>query len=198
METQMATEVYEALEPVAEAMDDSANGFLLRGVVRAIASMFSQVEGAVRAVEGLPAWSQPYDIDRTPAVLIPFVGQMVGVPVTPGLTPEEQRYQVKEEGGWSRQKPSALIAAIQSTLTGTKRVRLTERLEGKAWRMLVTTRPAETPNVALTELVGDRAKPGGLIITYVQSDLPLIDEWTRLISATTTVISKINELSEVT
>ena len=58
----------------------------------------------------------------------------------------------------------------------------------------------ETVNVHFVpaELAGNQAKPGGLIITYVQSDLPLIDEWTRLISATTTVIDELDELSEVT
>ena len=98
--TQMAEDAYATLGPIAGA--DAANGYALRGLCNAIGSMFAQSEEAVRAVAGFDAWTQTWNIDRCPAWLIPFVGQAVGVLVTPGLTTAEQRAQVKEEGAWKR------------------------------------------------------------------------------------------------
>lgn len=79
---------------------------------------------------------------------------------------------------------------------GTKRVRYVER-NSSAWTILFITSPAETPNPALTELVGKLVKPGGMIVTFQLSDLPAIDEGTKTIDASTGTIDTA-KLSDVT
>lgn len=181
-ESQFAAECYAKLAPLTGA--EATYGFPLRALMRAVGSMFQQVEDAIRAKDGLDAYSQTFDVERTPDWLIPFVGQAVGVKVTPGLPPAEQRQQVREESGWARGRPAAIVSAVERTLTGTKEVRLTERA-GTPYQVLVVTRPEETPDVEATERAGREQKPGGLIMTFVQSDSPLIDEAPREIDAAT-------------
>lgn len=186
--TVMAREAYAELGPIAAP--DPRFGFPVWALVNAIAEMFRQGEEAGRALDGHAPFSQVLDLSRTPAWLLPFVGLAVGVSVRNG-TPAEQRAQIEQEEGWKRGRPTAIIAAVRSTLTGEKRVHLVERQGGDAWRYLVVTRPGETPSPALTELAGNAAKPVGIIATYVQSEVRLIDELTGTIDALTGTIDSL-------
>jgi hypothetical protein len=183
--TLVGQDAYAEVGPLAEP--DAAYSFALRALVNSVASMFAQPEEVVRALEGFDAWTQTWNVDRAPGFLLPFIGQGVGVLVTPGTTPTEQRAQIKAEGGWKRGRPSSFIAAVQTTLTGGKSVRLVER-SSTAWTALCITRPSETASAALTKLVGNLNKPGGIVVTYEQSDEPLIDEGTKTIDASTGII----------
>jgi hypothetical protein len=190
-----AEEVYAELEPIAEP--DAESNYALRALVRANASMFAQTEEVVRAIGvGLDAWERLFDADRAPVWFLPFVGQAVGVSVDTSRSPAEQRAQIKAEGGWHRGRPAALIAAVRATLTGTKRVRLIERV-GTAWQTLVVTFPNETPSEAVTAAAARSQKPGGIVMTVEQSELPLIDEATRTIDGTTATIDRA-QLANVT
>lgn len=190
-----AEEAYAELEPIAEP--DLENNYALRALVRACSSMFAQSEEVVRAIgDGRDAWERLFDADRAPVWFLPFVGQAVGVKVDTTRSPIEQRAQIKAEGGWHRGRPASLIATVQATLTGTKRVRLVER-SGTAWRALVVTFPNETPNETATAAAARSQKPGGILLTVEQSELPLIDEATRTIDGTTATIDKA-QLADVT
>lgn len=177
--TFFARDLYRGLEPLAVPQPEFDP--ILRGWCNAVGSMFREVEECVRATDMQDLWRRVLDVDTCPGFLLPFLGQCVGVRVREG-TEEEQRQQIREESAYRRGRPNAIIAAVESTLTGTKRVRLVERSES-AWTMAVITRPEDTPNVAYTEAVGRLAKPGGIIMTFLQSSLPFIDEGTRTIDA---------------
>lgn len=183
--TYFARDLYRGLEPLA--VPQPTYDPILRGWCNAVGSMFREVEECVRATDTQDLWRRVLDVDTCPGFLLPFLGQCVGVRVKEG-TEEEQRQQIREESAYRRGRPSAIIAAVESTLTGAKRVRLVERSES-AWTMEVITEPEETPNIAFTEAAGRLAKPGGIVMTFVLSSLPLINEGTRTIDASEGIIN---------
>jgi hypothetical protein len=191
-----ADEAYAALEPIARG--DEARGFPLRALMRALASMHAQGEETIRALgDGYDSWERLWNPRLQPAWMLPFIGQAVGVQVDTSRTSDEQRTQIEEEGTWHRGTPAALIAAVQATLIGSKRVRLIER-NGTAWRTLIITSETETPNATETHNAAFSQKPGGIVFTYETSDLPLIDEGTREIDAATTHTIDTAVLADVT
>lgn len=179
----MAAEVYGQLEPIAEG--DEGRGFPLRAICRALGSMFLQAEEVVRAKLGKDAWRRPFDIDTCPGFLLPFLGQALGLRVDPGLSEEGQREQIRR--GHRQATVEAIKVAVEATLADEKRCRVIVR-SGTAWQMTVVTQPGETPNAAATEAAGYLAAPYGVVLTFVQSSLPLIDDGTKLIDEVSATI----------
>lgn len=179
--TPNADEVYAKLAPVA--ITDADLGYPLLHFIVALSRMFVKVEELARSSDpDLPAWSQALDVDRVPDYGLAFLGQFVGVRLIAGDTAAASRLRIKSTDGFKRGTPAALISAVQATLTGTKRVRLTERTSS-AYTELVVTDPAETPNPTATGIAAQAAKAAGLVLTYSTSSVPLIDEGTRQINA---------------
>jgi len=194
--TAFADEIYAVLEPLTKA--EPEHGYPLRALVRAIGSMFAQGEEAGRSQEGRPPYSQAWDVNRCPPWLLPFLGQAVGVKVTPGVSPEEQRAQIREEAAWKRGWLTTLITKVQTTLTGTKRVRVVERNAGP-WSLLIITNPEETPEPALTERVAKMWTPMGITpVSFTTSVQPIIDEGTRETDAATLDTIDTATLADVT
>jgi len=179
-ETDFAAQMYAELEPAAAP--DAYHSFALAAVCTAFGEGFRQVEEAVRAKDGFDGQTQTWDVDRTPDFLLPFMGQTVGVAVTPGLEPDAQREQIKEGRTHKRGKPDQMMGDIRETLTGSRRVRLIERT-ASAWTATVVTDPGQTPSTTATEKAGNLSKPYGIVLTFVLSSLPIIDEGTRSIDA---------------
>lgn len=86
------------------------------------------------------------------------------------------RQLIKETGGFLRGTPRAMRGVVEPTLTGAKRVRIVERPNGHAYRLLVLTAPSETPDEAATEAAAITQKPAGLVMTYIAAETPIIDE----------------------
>jgi hypothetical protein len=87
--------------------------------------------------------------------------------------------------------------SVNTSTPGSKRVRLIER-NSNAWTLLVVTYPSETPDPTATKNAALSATPGGIVVTVEQSELPLIDEGTRLISAATEATIDTATLAQVT
>lgn len=176
-----AEDVYRALEPMA--VRDQGFGLPLAAICSAIGGMFKQAEDAVRALDGFDAQTQTWDIDRAPDFLVSFIGQSVGVRVTPGIAAETQRAQVREGRQWKRGRLDQLAADIRLTLTGKQRVTFVERFGGSAWKLEIITSPEETPSTTATEKAALVSKPGGIVALFALSTVPKIDEATRTIDA---------------
>jgi hypothetical protein len=194
--TAIAEEAYAALGPIT--VPEPENDYPLRALCNAIGSMFAQAEQTARSLEGAPPYAQAWDVNRCPDWLLPFLGQAVGVRVVPGVSPTQQRTEIREEAAWKRGWQATLIARIQATLTGTKRVRMTERNAG-AWTLLIVTNPEETPNPALTERVAKEWTPMGITpVSFATSVQPIIDEGTREIDKATEASIDTVTLAQVT
>jgi hypothetical protein len=174
------TALYEANEPLAYA--DEENGFALAIMLNAIGLMWDSVADLSEPDDGTPGWSPLVDVERTPAWALPWTAQRAGITVTRGAPEDFQREELRRRSGEATGRPATMIAKVKSTLTGDKVVRLVER-SSSAWRFLIVTRTAETPDAAATFAVILSEKPGGDIAEHIISDAPLIDEGTLTIDA---------------
>lgn len=193
--TPFTDDAYGRLEPVAAK--DEALAWPLLQFLLANGAMFAQVERLVRARDGAEAWSQALDVDRTPAEFVQWLGQMVGVRVTPNLAEAAQRQQVHDLNSLKRATPDSLRKAVAATLTGAKFVKIEERkganvaiplpwdnvvttwdATGGTWdaapgsstqvySITVTVKATECPDAATTQAAGEAAKLSGLLLTLV-------------------------------
>lgn len=191
--TLFADAVYLRLAPIAT--QDEALGWPLLTYIIGLSRMFENMESIVRSGDGRAPYSPLLDAAACPVFALPFLAQIAGVKLraqTTGETLEAwavyARDAILRRNGRHRGRPDAMIAAIQQTLTGSKEVRLLERVGGDAYAVTVITRPSETPNAAAALAAMLTQKPAGIIVTMTQSDLPLILEGTRTINAATGTI----------
>ena len=162
--TALGEAVYARLGPVA-AQDESL-GWPLLTFVQALCEMGRQVEELVRG--GEQAYDPLLDVDLSPDWNLPYIGQFVGVRVTPGATPTQARAQIKGVGGFKRGTPAAMAEAVRATLTGSQYVFVRER-DGDQDHITVVTRTADTPNPAATLAAARSQKAAGLILSAVQT-----------------------------
>jgi hypothetical protein len=163
--TPLGEAIYARLGPVAT--QDEALGWPLLTLVQSLAEMGRQVEELVRPADlDRLAWDPLLDVDLSPDWNLPYLGQFVGVRVTPGATPAQARQQIRAEGGFQRGTPGAMIAAVKPTLGLTQYVFLKER-DGDEDHITVVTRTSETPNPAVTLAAAVSQKAAGLILTHV-------------------------------
>jgi hypothetical protein len=132
-----------------------------------------------------PGYSVFLDIDRCPAIALPWLAQFKGVVIPAGLTEDKQRAWIRSAEGQHRGTVDALERAGQRHLTGTKSVRVLERVGGNAYAMTAVTRTSETPDPAATLADLQSAKRIGMLLTHIVSDEPIVDESTRTINAIT-------------
>jgi hypothetical protein len=165
--TSLGEAIYARLGPVAA--NDEALGWPLLTFVQGLAEMGREVEELVRPDDpARRAWDPLLDVDLSPDWNLPYLGQFVGVRVTPGATPAQARAQIKAEGGFKRGTVAALREAVRATLTGTQFVDVIER-DGDPWHITVTTRSAETPSPAVSLAAAMGQKAAGLILTMVNT-----------------------------
>lgn len=170
-----ATEtLYDALAPLAP--DDEASDWPLLKLCSAICDPLLQpVDDVVRDDEDgtYAGWERVLDPDVAPEDYLVWLGQFVGVTVTPRGTDELAEdfilravTQIKDEAGFRRGRPATIAAAARTTLTGTQTVYFIERPGNDAYKLTVATRDSETPDPVLTEKSVRAAKPAGIVLTY--------------------------------
>lgn len=155
--TTFADQLYAELEPIGS--ED------LRTLCRAVGVGWQDLHEIVRDTDAGPGWSTLLDVDRAPAWALAWLAQMVGVRVTRGASETVQRAEVRTAAGAARGTPASLVAAVQATLTGTRRVILRERY-GSPYRVRVETISAETPDPVAAEAAARAQKPAGLVLEF--------------------------------
>ena len=168
-----AARLYYMLTPLARADPDNAWSLLI--YMNATGVMFQLVEDLVRDTPDGPGWSILLDLDRCIPEALPWLGQLVGVRLPAGMNEADQRERIAQTDGFKRGTRSALIGALQATLTGTKTVIMRERDHD----------PADTPNYAyyLSVYTYDDETPRDVIGT---STLPVTSSGNELTDATRT------------
>lgn len=180
---QFGQDLYDRLQPIQG--DDESTGWVLACICGAIGIMYDEVEQLVRARAGRQPWQQAFDINQAPDFHIPWLGQCIGVRVTPGISAMLQRAQVRADAGFYRGGIDSLVSSIQETLTGSKAVLVIPRAGADAWQLEAFTNTAETPDPTATNNAGQAAKVAGLILTVSQRDVPVVDDATRTVDAST-------------
>lgn len=159
-----ADNLYDALFPLAG--EDGNVGWHLAYFVGAIGAMFQDVADVARDTPEGPGWSAVVDLTRCPTTWLPWLAQLVGVTVPPGLGDADARAWIASTDGFSRGTPAALKGAVAHTLTGDKTVYFRERDGGDAYALEVVTRTDETPDPAASLAALIAQKPGGIVLTY--------------------------------
>jgi hypothetical protein len=176
--TPLGEAVYARLGPVA--VQDETLGWPLLTLVQGLAEMARQVEDLVRPADiARHTWDPLLDVDLSPDWNLPYLGQFVGVRVTPGATPVQARAQIKAEGGFQRGTPAAMVAAVRATLVGSQYVFLRER-DGDEDHITVVTRTADTPAPAVTLAAAVSQKAAGLILAHIVTSVRTYVENTTL------------------
>lgn len=159
-------------------VDDAANGSPFAWIASVVGGMFTDVEDVVRHdnVNDAPGWARVADPVNAKAWQLPWVSQLAGQRLDPRLPAETQRALLHADANKRGTSP-AIIAAVQTVLTGTQTVHLLERTSS-AYQHTVITRPAETPDADLVEaiLASPLVKPVGHWFTHVVTDFQLWDE----------------------
>jgi len=142
-------------------------GDLLPGFVDALAAELESTDYLLTPtiLARVPQPGTPLsDAARTPypAWLAQVAGQTI-----PASTPTEvARQQLLARRVDRRGTTTAMIEAVKATLTGERRVALTERYGGDPWVVRVVTYTAETPDPAATQAAALSEKPVGLVLDY--------------------------------
>jgi hypothetical protein len=179
----LAAEVAYELAPLL-AQDDDSNGNVGAHFIAALNGPLEVIAEAVREDEDeRDGFAVFLDLDRAPAIALAWLAQFKGVRATPGLAEADSREEVRNAEGLHRGTTAALVQAGQRSLTGTKTVRVLERVGGAPYALTVITRTSETPDPAVTLAAFMAAKRIGILLTHVVSDAPIIDEGTRTINA---------------
>ena len=172
---QFATDAYAYLEPIADQDDEL--GYPLAAIMGAFGLAFDQVEQIARAQPGRMPYQQVYDITRCPDFMLPWLGQFVGVAVTQGTTPDQQRTQIEAEANFYRGSVQNLVAAVTATQTEPNRVTIIERVPSPSG-ITVSYDPAYTTSVAATTAAAWAAKRYGLQLVMASASTPLFEEGT--------------------
>jgi hypothetical protein len=165
-----ADDLYQSLAPIMYA--DEANDWHGAIYIGGIGALFQEFRDLVQASEdnGEDAWHTILDPDLIPAKYLPWLGQWVGVrlAIVGDLSEPAtaERAQIKQHSNFQRGTPSAILNAIQSTLTGTKHVTFVERYLGNAYRQNVIVYDYETPNPAAALNSYLSQKPGGILYNF--------------------------------
>jgi hypothetical protein len=175
--SQFGQDAYDYLEPLWA--DDDQRGYPLKTLIAGLSEAFRQVEEVARAQPGRDPYQQAWDITRCPDYLLPFFGQAVGNPVTPGADPDVQRAQISAELNFYRGSLQNLIAAAAANQTQPNRTTVIERLSD-AWTISVAYDPLYTPDVAAYTNAIKAAIPWALGLTIHSASIPLFAEGSRI------------------
>lgn len=156
VESILGDELFARLTPVHQG-DTKALRVLCRAATRVMeeTDRFANDDGAP------VGWAAALDPDLAPTGSLGWLAMFTGAPGD-----VKTRQGVKD--GWilRRGRPASIRIAMAQTLTGTRRVILTERYQGSAWRLLAQTYSVETPSPAETEAVFREHVPMGVIGTF--------------------------------
>jgi P2-related tail formation protein len=166
--------LYEELAPIAKG--DEERGYPLRTFVEGLGEAHEPIRELTLDQTGADPLSALYDPDRCPASALGWLAQHVGVQLPVGISDDAKRELIKDPAGMRRCKRSAVISAVQATLTGTKYVNFIDRNDGSFWKWLIVTRTAETPAPEQTVLAALSQKTVGVVLEHVVTDVTLIDE----------------------
>jgi hypothetical protein len=130
---------------------DEVNDFSLRKFCESIGLPMQSVYDLVRERDDQKGWAIALDPDNAPAGYLPYSAHWVGAVLTPGMSLEQQRLEIKEPTGWKRGQIPSITLIAQRELTGEKWVRIRPRTPGPG-QIYIRTLLSETANPARVEM----------------------------------------------
>lgn len=140
--TELWEQLYEAMGWFRE-QDTSGD---LRKACEAWCAPLQRIYDVVRERDGQSGWAILFDPDECPAVYLPYLAQYVGAVLTPGMSVEQQRLEIKEPTGWKRgQVASIELIAKRESSVADPWVRVRPRFPGPG-EIYIRRLAGETPN----------------------------------------------------
>jgi len=150
--------------------------------------------GAVEGDEVAPGtdthvpWARLLDPATCPVWALDWLAQWVGDRLLPSDSEQDKRDRISQAAGFYSGTDRAMREEVARTLTGTKSVTVLSRVGGDRWAQTVKVKTSECPSSAVSEAAARRQKPAGVVLTFIVSDDPIVDEGTLTVDAATGVI----------
>lgn len=148
----VADELYQLLEPFAtrsidgQEVTDEQLGWPLLTFWGTLIAPWQEIDDIVRDRAAGDGYSPLFDVQRIADKGLPWLGQLGGVVMLPGLTPDDQRLRIEGIDGINTGTPDAIAAAARRHLEGAKTVLVQESPGGNANVISIVTYTAETPD----------------------------------------------------
>lgn len=184
---QVARYWYDELAVTQPHTDDDPDSTALMILLGALGWALGPLPGIVRDTDQGPGYSALLDPTRAPESALPWLAQFAGVSFPADLPEDQKRARISDPPPFERGTLAAMRAAGAATMANGAQPRIIER-NGSAYGIAVICRTADTPSPAATEAAVRYQKPAGLILTFIVSNAPIIDEGTRTIDAGTATI----------
>lgn len=147
---------------------------LLQALCDAFTYPAAPLEPIVRGDDTHGPWERAVDVDQAPAWELPWLACLVGEEWR-GPGSEVLRDQIHNRPRFRRGTTASIAAAAKATLTGTQEVTIVARVDDDPNLLTVITSPSETPNQDATLRAMRRMTPAWVQISYIVSDVPVID-----------------------
>jgi hypothetical protein len=145
-------------------VEDDVSGDL-RKLSEGLSLPLQQMYDLVRPRLDQDGWAILLDPDECPAYALPWLAYWVGVTVTPEMTEEQIRNEIRQPTGWKRGQEDSIRIAAQRTLTGTREVIIHARTPEPGYHY-IRTFLSETPDPERTEAVLRAALPAWQVLHY--------------------------------
>jgi hypothetical protein len=134
---------------------DAENGYPWRKVCEAWCAGLQRVYDVVRERDDQAGWDQAgwailLDPDNCPADSLPYLAQYVGAVLTPNMSEEQMRDEIREPTGWARGRLPSITLITKRELTGTQWVRIRPRTPGPG-EIYIRVLASECPNPSRVE-----------------------------------------------
>jgi hypothetical protein len=166
--TPMGERLRERTGPVQP--DDPVHGYAHAHLTEALGRPLRRLQQVYDPPDDTAPLAPLFDPALCPDWALPWLAQTVGVTLPPGTPEDAARTIITSVGGQARGTPAALRAAAGLFLTGTKTVYFRERDGGDPYVLEVVTLTQETPDPALVLRALLAQKPGGIVLTYLQTE----------------------------
>jgi hypothetical protein len=152
---------------------DPANGYALRTWCEALCKPAQPIYDLVRERPDARPWAVLFDPDECPAVFLPYLAQYVGVVITPEMSEEQIRDEIRHPTGWKRGQIESIRIAARRTLVPGAAEELMVIIHPRTpepGRHYIRTLLAQTPDPDRTEAVIRAALPAWEVLDYEAID----------------------------
>jgi hypothetical protein len=165
-----AERIYARLEPI-DVGDDT-----LKHIAEALGLGAVEVDEVAPGTDTHGPWARIMDPYACPVWALPYLAQWVGERLLPSDSEQDKRDRIAQAAGFYSGTDRAMREEVARTLTGTRTVTVLTRVGGDRWAMTVKVKTSECPSPVASEAAARRQKPAGVVLTFLVSDEPIIDE----------------------
>lgn len=187
--------LYQRLPEVVRRAD-STTGWQLKKYISGMSDQQGEVDTLVDRFDHYTRHptSDLVDPETADAAWLRWIGQLVGINTDLYSTVDAQRQALlTAAGGFRAGSLAALVAAVQTQLTGSQYVRVYKNSDASVggigtkdmWHVLIVTKSGETPvssAVVIANVIAQNAKPAGVVLSMRQFEA----QWDTIESTYTT------------